>query len=85
MSCFIAGDMKGLTNNQRVKYSMAENTFLRIQAYDTDIRTKRLAGNKTLSYYVFKEGEQVLYKQGQYLLVQNDAINEASYRSVVKV
>lgn len=85
MSCFIGGDMKGLTNNQRVKYSMAENTFLRIQAYDNDIRTKRLAGNKSLSYYVFKEGEQMLYKQGQYLLVQNDATNESLYRSVVKV
>ena len=87
MSCFIAGQMNGLTNNQVLLYSQAQRTFLRIQAYDAAIRVKRITGNATASYYVFKEGEQSLYNMGQRLLYQNDPVNAANglYNSVVKI
>ncbi|NBP66090.1 MAG: hypothetical protein EBU66_15690 [Bacteroidetes bacterium] len=85
MPCFIAGDMKALTYKQMIQYSLAQNTFLRINNYNIAIKTKRQTGNTTASYYVFKEGEQMLYKQGQFLLTQNDPGNAALYQSVVKV
>lgn len=85
MPCFIGGQMKGLTYNQMNKYALAQNTFFRIEAYNTDIRNKRAAGDKTASYYTFKEGEQVLYRQGQFLLTQNDPTNAFKYQSIVKV
>jgi len=87
MSYFPAGQMNGLTNNQVLLYSRAQMTFLRIQAYDAAIRVKRVAGNKTLSYYVFEQGEQALYNMGQSLFYQNDPINAASglYNSVIKI
>ena len=77
--------MTGLTNNQLIKYNQATSTFLRIQAYDTNIRSQRLAGNKTLSYYIFQEGEKPLYTMGQFLLNQNDPNNAANYLDVVKI
>lgn len=85
MSCFIVGSMKGLTNAQLIMYNQATSTFRRIQAYDADIRTKRIAGNKSLSYYIFQEGEKSLYTMGQFLLNQNDPINAANYQDVVKI
>jgi len=77
--------MNGLTNSQRILYTQAQLTFLRIQEYDKNIRSRRIAGNKTLSYYVFGEGEQSLYNMGQLLLVQNDPVNTVNYQSVVKL
>ena len=77
--------MNGLTNAQYILYSQAQSTFLRIQAYDANIRTLRLAGNKSLSYYIFGEGEQSLYTMGQRLLIQNDPTNSSNYQSVIKV
>ena len=87
MSCFLVGNMKALTNKQVLLYSQAQNTFLRIQAYDKDVRGKRIAGNKTLSYYTFQQGEQALYNMGQSLFYQNDPVNAATglYNSVVKI
>ena len=87
MSCFIAGDMKALTNKQRLLYAQAQSTFLRIQEYDKNIRAKRLVGNVTMSYYTFKEGEESLYNMGQRLLFQNDPVNAAGgvYNSVIKI
>jgi hypothetical protein len=85
MPCFIGGQMKGLTHNQLSKYTLAENTFFRINNYNKDIRNKRTAGDKTASYYTFKEGEQILYKQGQFLLTQNDPTNATLYQGVVKL
>jgi hypothetical protein len=85
MPCFIAGQMKALTNTQVLKYSFAETTFLRINNYNKDIQVKRIQGDKTLSYYEFKEGEYILYKQGQFLLTQNDPVNSDLYQSVAKV
>jgi hypothetical protein len=85
MPCFIGGQMKGLIYSQLNKYSLAQNTFFRIEAYNTDIKAKRVAGDKTASYYTFKEGEQVLYRQGQFLLTQNDPTNATRYQSIVKV
>ena len=77
--------MKALTYTQLSKYTLAENTFFRIDAYNGVIRSKRIAGDTTASYYTFKEGEQMLYKQGQFLLTQNDPINANLYKGVVKV
>jgi len=85
MPCFIGGQMKGLTYTQLNKYGLAENTFFRIDNYNKDIRNKRTAGDKTASYYVFKEGEQLLYKQGQFLLTQNDPTNAGIYQGIVKL
>jgi len=78
--------MKGLTNSQLLQYSNATSTYQRIQAFNLLIRNKRIAGNKGVSYYVFANAtEQTLYRQGQFLLVQNDPINAASYAEVVKI
>lgn len=77
--------MKALTYNQLTKYTLAENTFFRINDYNKAIAVKRIAGDKTASYYVFKEGEQMLYKQGQFLLTQNDPTNAVIYQGVAKV
>ena len=85
MSCFVVGQMKGLTNTQLILYSQATNTFLRIQAHDAAVRSKRLAGNKKLSYYTFQAGEQALYNMGQFVLTQNDPVNTLLYQSVEKV
>ena len=87
MSCFIIGQMTGLTNKQVLLYSQAQSTFLRIQAYDAEIRIKRIAGNKSLPYYAFEQGEQALYNMGQSLLYQNDPVNAAAglYNSVSKI
>jgi hypothetical protein len=85
MPCFIGGEMKGLTHAQLSKYSLAQNTFFRVEAYNTIIRNKRVAGDKTASYYEFKEGEHILYKQGQFLLTQNDPKNANLYQSIAKV
>lgn len=85
MPCFIGGQMKGLTYAQLNKYSLAQNTFFRIEAYNTDIRNKRNAGDKTASYYTFKEGEHILYRQGQFLVTQNDPTNVARYQPIVKL
>jgi len=85
MPCFIGGQMKGLTHAQLSKYSLAQNTFFRVEAYNTIIRNKRVAGDKTASYYEFKEGEHILYKQGQFLLTQNDPKNANLYQSIAKV
>ena len=85
MPCFIGGQMKGLSDAQLRKYSLAQNTFLRVEEYNTTIRNKRAAGDKTASYYEFKEGEHILYKQGQFLLTQNDPKNANLYQSLAKV
>ena len=85
MPCFIGGQMKGLSYAQLTKYSLAQNTFFRVENYNTTIRNKRAAGDKTASYYEFKEGEHILYKQGQYLLTQNDPTNATLYESLAKL
>ena len=85
MPCFIAGQMKGLTYIQMNKYTLAQNTFFRINKFNKDVQIKRIQGDKTASYYVFKEGEQTLYKQGQFILTQNDPGNAALYQSVAKL
>lgn len=85
MSCFIIGEMKCLTNTQRVQYALAQSTFLRINKYNNAVKDQRMSGNTTASYYVFKEGEYMLYKKGQFLLIQNDPVNAVSYEAVVKV
>lgn len=85
MPCFIGGQMKGLSYAQLTKYSLAQNTFFRVEAYNTIIRNKRAAGDKTASYYEFKDGEHILYRQGQFLLTQNDPTNANLYQSIAKV
>lgn len=85
MPCFIAGQMKALTYTQLAQYTLAENTFFRINNYNRDVAVKRIGGDKTASYYTFKEGEQALYKQGQFLLTQNDPSNAVLYQGVAKV
>ena len=77
--------MKSLGYAQLSKYTLAENTFFRIEAYNKEIRNKRAAGDKTASYYTFKEGEHILYKQGQFLLTQNDPNNASLYQSLAKI
>lgn len=85
MPCFIGGQMKGLSYAQLTKYSLAQSIFFRVEAYNTIIRNKRAAGDKTASYYEFKDGEHILYRQGQFLLTQNDPTNANLYQSIAKV
>lgn len=77
--------MKALSYSQMNKYSLAQNTFMRINEYNKAIVVKRVGGDKTASYYTFKDGEEILYKQGQFLLTQNDPSNALLYQSVAKV
>lgn len=85
MPCFIVGQMKALSYSQMSRFSLAQSTFIRINEYNKTIVTKRVGGDKTASYYTFKEGEEVLYKQGQFLLSQNDPTNVSLYQSVAKL
>lgn len=80
------GEMTGLTNSQYLIYSDAARIFFRVQAFNQNIRTRRIAGNKTLSYYVFTDNtERILYRQGQFILSQNDPTNTALYEDVVQI
>jgi len=92
MPCFKSGSMVGLTNNQYILYSQAQSTFMRIYNYNLDIVTQRYdkvnkvyrPGYNSISYYVFKEGEQQLYKIGQRLMIQNDPVNAVNYYDFVQ-
>lgn len=78
--------MTGLTNSQYLIYSDAVRIFFRVQAFNQNIRNKRIAGNKELSYYIFANNtERTLYRQGQFILAENDPINVASYADVVQI
>ena len=86
MPCFIAGIMKAMTSSQLQQYAEAQNTFLRVNAYNKDIQTRRLAGDTTATYYVFKDSnERDMYIRGRFLLIQNDPKNAAQYQVVQKV
>lgn len=88
MACFNVGSMTGLTNSQLLGYSNATSIFLRVQAFNQNIRTKRLAGATGISYYVFANNtEAALYRQGQFLLSQNDPTGAAAgtYNDVVEI
>ena len=86
MSDLMFGEMTGLTNSQYLIYSDAARIFFRVQAFNQNIRTRRIAGNKTLSYYVFTDNtERILYRQGQFILSQNDPTNTALYEDVVQI
>jgi len=79
MSDLIMGQMTGLTNTQLLQYSGAGRVFLRIQAFNKDIRNKRIAGNKTLSYYMFADyAEKSAYRIGQFVLTQNDPVGASA-------
>ena len=79
MSCFIIGEMTGLTNTQLLQFSDASRVFLRVQAFNQIIRSKRIAGNKTLSYYIFANyAEKNAYRIGQFTLTQNDPTGAAA-------
>lgn len=80
MSCLILGDMKGLTPSQRIQYAQAASVCKRVIAYNMNIRSQRVAGNKNASYYTFVDNnERNLYKMGQFILTQNDPSNAALY------
>jgi hypothetical protein len=86
MTDLMFGEMTGLTNSQYLIYSDAARIFLRVQAYNTDIRTRRIAGNKTLSYYIFADNtERIMYRKGQFILSQNDPTNTSLYQDVVQI
>lgn len=86
MTDLMFGEMTGLTNSQYLIYTDAARIFFRVQAFNQNVRNKRIAGNKTLSYYVFADNtERVLYRQGQFILSQNDPTNTALYQDVVQI
>ena len=86
MTELMFGEMTGLTNSQYLIYTDAARIFFRVQAFNQNVRNKRIAGNKTLSYYVFADNtERVLYRQGQFILSQNDPTNTALYQDVVQI
>jgi hypothetical protein len=53
------------------------------QRYDQVNKVYR-PGYTSISYYVFKEGEQQLYKIGQRLMIQNDPVNAVNYYDIMK-
>jgi hypothetical protein len=88
MTDLMFGEMTGLTNSQYLIYTDAARIFFRIQAYNQNIRTKRIAGNITLSYYIFADNtERILYRQGQFILSQNDPTGAAAglYNDVAQI
>lgn len=86
MSDLMFGEMTGLTNSQYLIYTDAARIFFRVQAFNQNVRNKRLAGNTTLSYYIFKSNtERTSYRQGQFILAENDPTNAALYRDVEQI
>ena len=84
--CFLLGKMKGLTYMQYRDYKAAVNTFLRVEAYNADIRSQRLSGKTDVSYYSFENSsEQKQYTQGRMLLIQNDPLNINNYKEIEKI
>ena len=82
---FPLGKMKGLTFMQYNDYSNAINIFRTVEAFNSNVSTMRSAGDKGLSYYIFKSTtEETNYTRGLYLLVQNDPTNAALYVPVEK-
>jgi len=80
--------MNGLTQSQKLQYTEAATTFIRIQALNDAIKTSRQLGNKSLSYYVFTNNtEKALYRLGQTILSQNDPSGAANgyYNDVVQI
>ena len=83
---FMVGKMTGLTNSQYLIYSDAVRIFFRIQEFNNNVRTKRIAGNKGISYYAFVDNkERTMYRQGQFILFENDPANIALYQDVVQI
>jgi len=88
MACFNVGSMTGLSNTQVLAYSNATSIFLRVQAFNQNIRGRRLAGATGITYYSFVNGtEATLYRQGQFILFQNDPTGAAAglYNDVVQI
>jgi|LauGreDrversion4_2_1035121.scaffolds.fasta_scaffold278178_4 hypothetical protein len=66
--CFDASGFAGLTYNQKNEYSMAWNTFNRVQLFDSNVSTVRAAGNTTIQYYRFPtNSERYLFTEGRSL------------------
>jgi len=85
MSCFPLGKTQGLTYSQLLKYTYAVSIFKRVESYNMDVATKRAGGDSTQSYYNFtSQTEEATYKQGLFLLVQNDPAY-ANYIPVKKI
>lgn len=77
--------MRGLTFMQYRDYSEAVNIFRTVEAYNANVSTIRGNGNLGVSYYIFNSSEdETKYKQGQFILVQNDPLNANNYNPVQK-
>jgi hypothetical protein len=82
---FPLGKMRGLTFMQYRDYSEAVNIFRTVEAYNSNVSTIRGNGNLGVSYYIFNSSEdETKYKQGQFILVQNDPLNANNYNPVQK-
>ena len=80
---FPIGNMIGLSNSQRLYYSMSVAIFMRVRAFNQDVKNKRGAGNKSVTYYVFADNtEKTMYRDGQNILIQNDPINLLNYYDI---
>jgi chorismate-pyruvate lyase len=80
--------MNGLTQSQKLQYTAAAATFIRIQAFNDTIKTNRQLGNISLSYYVFANNtEKETYRLGQFVLSQNDPSGATNgyYNDVVQI
>ena len=83
---FPLGNMKAMTYMQYLEYKQAVNIYLTVEAYNLNIYTQRQAGNTGVSYYVFQSAtEETQYKQGHYILVQNDPRNVSKYNPIEKI
>jgi hypothetical protein len=77
--------MQGLTFAQLMKYSDAVSVFKRVEAYNANVASLRLAGDLSQSYYEFvTTDERSQYRLGESLLVQNDPAY-ANYIPIQKI
>ena len=73
MSNPILGNLQGLTLSQYTEYKYAVATYLKVEAFNSNISTLRSAGNLGLSYYDFHTyDEDYKYKLGLMLLIQTN-------------
>jgi hypothetical protein len=78
--------MKALSPSQWLQYGKAVTIFRNVQEYNKKVRGQRQAGNTEAMYYIFRDNtEKTLFRQGQFILTQNDPTNAALYADIIKI
>jgi hypothetical protein len=70
-ACFDLSGFFCVPQSVKLEYQMDWNTFERIQGFNVNVSTLRNAGDKTLTYYQFLNGEErASFTNGQSLHVR---------------